>query len=63
MISRIPRALPVRFGESDHRILLRAAEARDVILAGDYLESPSINGAMVSGRKAAEAVMRRFNQG
>jgi hypothetical protein len=29
-----------------------------VLLAGDYLESPSMNGAIASGRKAAERIIR-----
>ena len=31
----------------------------DVVLAGDYLQTPSIQGALVSGRRAAEAVLHR----
>lgn len=33
--------------------------ANGIILAGDYLEFPSLQGALVSGRKAAEEVLAR----
>ena len=32
-----------------------------VVLAGDYLQTPSIQGALVSGRRAAEAVLADFD--
>ncbi len=35
----------------------------DVVLAGDYLQTPSIQGALVSGRRAAQAVLRRAGSG
>lgn len=33
--------------------------SNDVILAGDYLEFPSLQGALASGRKAAEEILAR----
>ncbi len=33
--------------------------ANDIILAGDYLEFPSLQGALSSGRKAAEEILAR----
>lgn len=37
--------------------LSRPSTWGDVVLAGDYLQTPSIQGALVSGRRAAEAVL------
>ena len=37
--------------------LSRPSTWGDVLLAGDYLQTPSIQGALVSGRRAAEAVL------
>ncbi len=31
--------------------------AQGIVLAGDYLETPSINGALASGRRAAETIL------
>ncbi len=47
----LPRMMPGRPLEGD------VLEASGVTICGDYLETPSINGAMVSGRRAAEAVI------
>ena len=38
--------------------LSRPSTWGDVVLAGDYLQTPSIQGALVSGRRAAEVVLR-----
>jgi phytoene dehydrogenase-like protein len=46
----IPRSL-ARFGAFE--VLKRAALAKGIILAGDYCEMPSLQGALVSGQKAA----------
>jgi hypothetical protein len=46
----IPKSL-ARVGAFD--TLKLAAEARGFILAGDYCEMPSLQGALVSGEKAA----------
>ena len=35
----------------------RPPRVGDVFVAGDYLETPSIQGALVSGRHAAQAVL------
>ncbi len=43
---QIENALPTRFGR-------RSYESEGMIYAGDYLENPSIQGAMLSGEKAA----------
>ena len=40
--------------------LSRPSTWGDVVLAGDYLQTPSIQGALVSGRRAAEAVLTAF---
>ena len=49
---QIENALPTRFGR-------RSYESEDVIYAGDYLENPSIQGAMLSGEKAAFIALGR----
>jgi phytoene dehydrogenase-like protein len=50
----VAHALP-RF---DGPLNLRRPQRRgDVVLAGDYLQTPSIQGALVSGRRAADAVL------
>jgi hypothetical protein len=33
--------------------------AKGIVLAGDYLEFPSLQGALLSGRKAAEEILAR----
>lgn len=48
-------ALPMRWGTDVFPISERRVSKRTV-LAGDYLESPSINGALASGRRAARTV-------
>jgi protoporphyrinogen oxidase len=54
----IPRALPkIDLGRA--RRPDRAVFAKNIYLAGDYLEEPSINGALRSGRRAARAVARQ----
>jgi hypothetical protein len=51
----IPESLPVIVG--------RAPEiANGVYLAGDYLQLPSQQGAMKSGRLAAKRVLKALNQ-
>jgi phytoene dehydrogenase-like protein len=52
---KIPRSLPVAGPVKD----APATIIDGVFACGDHLESASIQGAMVSGRKAAEAVIRR----
>ncbi|MGC8480709.1 MAG: FAD-dependent oxidoreductase [Acidimicrobiales bacterium] len=37
----------------------RSVFAKNIYLAGDYLEEPSINGALCSGRRAARAIARQ----
>jgi phytoene dehydrogenase-like protein len=55
----IPRALP-SFREARDPTKGTVERVGDnVIVCGDYLENPSIDGAMVSGRRAAEAVLAR----
>ncbi len=49
----IPDALPVYTVES-----LQHEVENGITLAGDYLQYPSINGAMLSGRLAAEIVLK-----
>ena len=52
---RIPRALPAYpvggFGEQPVRL------AAGLYACGDHREHPSLNGALASGRRAAEAVL------
>lgn len=54
---RIPRALP-RQNAGDLTPPQRAVRSRErVYVCGDHMDNASINGAMVSGRRAAEAVL------
>ena len=50
----VAHALPVRFGRKIY-------ESDGLIYAGDYLENPSIQGAMLSGERAATLALRQRN--
>jgi phytoene dehydrogenase-like protein len=53
----IPESLP-RFTPQDYPMVHRSPQVADgLYLAGDYCHSPSINGAMASGRLAAQALL------
>ena len=54
---RITEALPVSFGGGRLGRPYFPAFSKRLFLAGDYLQNPSIDGALRSGRLAAEAVM------
>lgn len=54
---RIPYGLPIQNPDYSARSDRENQRASDVILCGDYLENGSLQGAMVSGRKAAEAIL------
>ena len=49
---QVAPALPSRFGRKPY-------ESDGLIYAGDYLENPSIQGAMLSGEKAANLALQR----
>lgn len=49
----IPEALPAYRGKPN----MKSDAMPGLILAGDYLEYPSINGAMLSGRLAAKSIL------
>ena len=49
---QVTHALPIRFGRKPY-------ESDGLIFAGDYLENPSIQGAMLSGEKAANIALHR----
>jgi len=49
---QVDHALPVQFGRKGY-------ESEGLIFAGDYMENPSIQGAMLSGEKAAHIVLQR----
>jgi hypothetical protein len=49
---QVTHALPIRFGRQYY-------ESDGLIFAGDYLENPSIQGAMLSGEKAANLALQR----
>jgi len=53
--SRIAEALPVRSAGESWR---GSDVVNGVTLAGDYLETPSIQGALVSGRRAARRILQ-----
>jgi hypothetical protein len=44
-------------------VLARPRRRREVFVAGDHVDDASINGAMRSGRLAAEAVIDSFRLG
>lgn len=55
--SRVPHSLPRNSPRSEQRDeAVRVAAG--VYACGDYLETPSINGALRSGRRAADALLR-----
>ncbi|HEY0557120.1 MAG TPA: FAD-dependent oxidoreductase, partial [Thermoanaerobaculia bacterium] len=58
---RIPLALPAR--KSLEPAALPVRRRRGLYLCGDHRETPSLQGAMVSGRRAAEAVMEDWGEG
>jgi phytoene dehydrogenase-like protein len=60
-VDLIPHALP-RQHPSD-LVLGRPRRRREVFVAGDHVDDASINGAMRSGRLAAEAVIDSFRLG
>lgn len=49
---QVTHALPIRFGRKHY-------ESDGLIYAGDYLENPSVQGAMLSGEKAANLALQR----
>ena len=55
----IPWALPADFGSGLAERFNEAARSKGVELAGDFVVNPSINGAMASGRAAAERLVAR----
>jgi len=56
-VYRIEHALPILTSETSSQSGQLVGDG--VFVCGDYLEDPSINGALVSGRKAAESVLTR----
>ena len=55
----VPRALPVVASPLDLR---RTQVVDGIIVAGDYLQTPSIQGALVSGRRAARLALSRLHE-
>ena len=59
-VSRVPDALPAMTPPHDFR---KPATLEDgLFVAGDHRDSSSIQGALVSGRRSAEAVLRALGQ-
>lgn len=56
-VQRIPRALPRQWPQ-DLAARVPASLGARVFVAGDHLEDSSINGALLSGRRAAEACVK-----
>jgi len=56
-VYRIEHALPVQ--KTERSASENQTTEDGIFLCGDYLEDPSINGALVSGRKVAKAVVRK----
>lgn len=54
---RIPYALPSQIPPALSPVSKSVARGNDVFLCGDYLDTSSIQGAMISGRRAAESVL------
>jgi hypothetical protein len=50
--------IPHSLQQVDDYLVIKNA-AKGVVLAGDYLEFPSLQGALVSGREAAEEILAR----
>lgn len=58
---RIERALPEQPpGFSQEHDSMRFTKHQDIWICGDHLSSASIEGAVISGRKAAESVLENF---
>ncbi|HSS50857.1 MAG TPA: FAD-dependent oxidoreductase, partial [Thermoanaerobaculia bacterium] len=57
---RIPLALPAR--KSLEPVALPARRRPGLYLCGDHRDTPSLQGAMVSGRRAAEAVIEDWEK-
>lgn len=55
-VSRIPEALPAHPGGSPLQRRVRLAPG--LLVAGDWRDTPSTQGALVSGRRAADAILR-----
>jgi predicted NAD/FAD-dependent oxidoreductase len=58
-VYRIAHALPVLTPEASS--MPNPTLVGGVFVCGDYREDPSINGALISGRKAAECVVRMLS--
>jgi hypothetical protein len=59
----LPRALPGMPAPHPMRRPVRLGRAETVYVAGDHRDTSSIQGALVSGRRAAEAVLRDLRVG
>lgn len=55
-VSRIPEALPAHPGGSPLQRRVRLAPG--LLVAGDWRDTPSTQGTLVSGRRAADAILR-----
>ncbi|MDL5052311.1 NAD(P)/FAD-dependent oxidoreductase [Oscillatoria laete-virens NRMC-F 0139] len=62
-IDRIRDALPECGAGEKFAPLLEEKSRTGIELSGDWLESPSLNGALASGRKTAEKIMISFERG
>jgi len=59
---RIRHALPQNFMPGANLGSRKLQYDRHVLLCGDYLENPSFNGAVVAGRRAANAIITELGQ-
>jgi hypothetical protein len=57
---RIPYALPSQAPPALSPVEKSATRGDHLFVCGDYLDTASIQGAMVSGRRAAECVMQNW---
>jgi hypothetical protein len=56
--SEVARALPELHTPLNLRL---SQQVGDIIVAGDYLQTPSIQGALVSGRRAARLALAKLS--
>ncbi len=59
---RIRHALPQNFMPNANLEPHSVRYNRRILICGDYLENPSFNGAMVAGRRAAEAIISELGK-
>ena len=59
---KVPYALPIQIPGSFQKPRCSPRHRSGVFVAGDHLETASIHGALVSGRKTADRVLEMFEE-